>query len=371
MTIAVPGQPVAERILVAAVRRPSPPQQVLLHGPRGSGRHRAARAVAWALVDPGGDHDPDEVSLDISTVAASGTTIRLEDELEPALRDLASRPVVGARRVMIIDGAERLRPQEGADRILKILEEPPPLSHVILVTERLGDLTPTIRSRCMPVPFRTPGWRVIAAELEARGVPAADARARARADGLLALQVGPFEHRLRALGTDMGIATLEGTGSGAGLVHDIAQAMEAAAADHPSDDLERLRAEAAALEGKRGGRTAQKRAEDVARRQRRRLVTEGWGHVLDGVAAVYADALAVAVGAPGAVRHEDLVGRLGDAVHPEQRLAVEAGLEEIQRTRAGFRLNPLADLWVEGRLNRLALIRRGSTPPPRAPGAAR
>ncbi len=367
--VSVPGQPVAERILSASAERPSPPQQLLLHGPRGSGKRRAARAMAWALVDPSGVHEPSEESLDISTVSASGTTIRLQDELEPVLSDLASLPVVGQRRVMIIDGAERLRPQEGADRILKVLEEPPPLSHVILVTDHLTDLIPTIRSRCMLVPFRAPGWQVIAAALEAAGTDAADARARARADGLLALQVGPFERRLRGLGTELGMASLEDAGGGAALVHDIQSAMEDAAAEHPSDELERLRAEAAALEGKRGGKTAAKKADDEARRQRRRLVTEGWGHVLDGVAAVHADALAVAVGADAAVRHEELIDRLRAVAHPERQAELEARLQEIQRTRAGFRLNPMADLWVEGLLDRLAMLRRGGTPPRRSPGS--
>lgn len=367
--VEVPGQPLAERILSASAGRSAPPQQLLLHGPRGSGKRRAARAMAWALVDPGSPHDPAEESLDISTVSASGTTIRLQDELEPALADLASRPVVGARRVMIIDGAERLRPQEGADRILKVLEEPPPLSHVILVTDHLTDLIPTIRSRCMLVPFRTPGWQVIAADLEARGEPPVEARARARADGLLALQVGPFERRLRGLGTDLGMASLEAAAGGAALVHDIQAAMESAAAEHPSGELERLRAEAAALEGKRGGKTAAKNADDQERRERRRLVTEGWGHVLDGTAAVHADALAVCLGADHAVRHEELLERLRAVAHPERQVEIEARLQEIQRTRAGFRLNPLADLWMEGLLDRLAMLRRGGNPPRRSPGA--
>ncbi len=368
MTVPVPGQPLAERVLSAAASRPSPPPQMLLHGPAGAGKRRAARAMAWALVDPGGTHQPGEQSLDIATVAASGTTIRMADELEPALSALAARPVVGQRRVMIIDGAERLRPQDGADRILKILEEPPPLSHVILVTDRLADLIPTIRSRCMLVPFRSPGWRVIAERLEEAGVGPVDARARARADGLLALSMGPFERRLRVLGADLALASLEGTGGGAFLVHDIQEAMDQAAGEHPSDDLERLRAEAAALDGKRGGKTAAKRAVDEERRQRRRLVTEGWHHVLEGLLAVHADALAVAVGAEAAVRHEELLPRLRDLARPSRQVEIEDALGEIQRTAAGFALNPLADLWIEGLLGRLALLRRGTAPPAPAPG---
>ncbi len=369
MTVAVPGQPLAERVLSAAASRTSPPQQFLLHGPRGAGKRRAARSLAWALVDPASPHEASEESLDIATVQASGTTIRLEDELEPVLASLASRPVVGQRRVMIIDGAERLRPQEGADRILKVLEEPPPLSHVILVTDSISDLIPTIRSRCMLVPFRTPGWQVIAQQLEAGGEHPDAARARARADGLLALQVGPFERRLRELGSGLAMAALEGGASGSELVHDIQVAMDAAAADHPSAELERLRAEAAALEGKRGGKTAAKRADDEERRQRRRLVTEGWQHVLDAMAAVYADAMAVAVGAPGSMRDARLLSRLQPTARPERLPEIELGLAEIQRARTGLRLNPLADLWMEGLLDRLAIARRGGAVPPRAPGA--
>ena len=368
MTLEVAGQPLASRVLSAAVARPSPPQQLLLHGPRGAGKRRAARSVAWALVDPSGTHDPAEESLDIQTVAASGTTIRLQDELEPVLAGLASRPVVGERRVMIIDGAERLRPQDGADRILKVLEEPAPLSHVILVVDNLGDIIPTIRSRCMLVPFRTPGWRQIAALLEAQGEEAAVARARARADGLLALEMSPFDRRLRALGADLGLASLQGASEGSSLVHDIQAAMDESAADHHSAELDRLRAEAAALEGKRGGKTAAKRAVDEERRQRRRLVTEGWFHVLDGMAAVHADVLAAALGAGEAMRHVDRIDAIRGLAHPERAVEVEQALAEIQRARSGLRLNPLAELWVEGLLDRLAMLRRGQLPPRHAPG---
>ena len=367
-SVPIPGQPLAERVLSAAVDRPSPPQQLLLHGPAGAGKHRAARAFAWSIVDPGTPHDPDDQSLDIETVSASGTTIRIAEELEPALQALSARPVVGARRVMIIDAAERLRSQDGAARILKILEEPPPLSHIILITDHPSDLLPTIRSRCMSVPFRSPGWRVIAEELERRGDAPADARARARADGLLALQVGPFERRLRMLGGGLGMSALESAGGGPELVYDIKRAMDEAAAEHPSPELVQLRIAAAELDGKRGGKTAAKKAEDQAKRELRGLITEGWKHVLDGMTAVFADALAVSSGTTAAVRHDELSERLTAVAHPERRIEIEDCLGEVQRTRSGLALNPLADLWVEALLDRIAMIRRGTPLPGGAPG---
>ena len=54
--IAVPGQPLAERVLRAALARDAPPQQLLLFGPAGTGKRAAATEVAWALMDPAGAH---------------------------------------------------------------------------------------------------------------------------------------------------------------------------------------------------------------------------------------------------------------------------------------------------------------------------
>jgi hypothetical protein len=81
------------------------------------------------------------------------------------------------------------------------------------------------------------------------------------------------------------------------------------------------------------------------------------------------NALAVAVGASAVVRADQLRDRLTAVAHPEKAPMIEACLGEIQRTRAGFRLNPRADLGVEGLLDRLAMMRQGRGVPARAPGA--
>ena len=74
--IEVAGQPLAERILRAAVGGEGPAQQLLLFGPPGPGKRRAALDTAWALMDPAGAHARTQQALDLTVVKASGHQIR-------------------------------------------------------------------------------------------------------------------------------------------------------------------------------------------------------------------------------------------------------------------------------------------------------
>ncbi|HEX6183074.1 MAG TPA: DNA polymerase III subunit delta' [Pyrinomonadaceae bacterium] len=82
--------------------------------------------------------------------------------LVDAVRDLEResnfRPVEGSARVFIIEQAECLNPpaankDSAANALLKTLEEPPPTTHIVLITSRPAGLLPTIRSRCQTVRF--------------------------------------------------------------------------------------------------------------------------------------------------------------------------------------------------------------------------
>jgi DNA polymerase-3 subunit delta' len=67
----------------------------------------------------------------------------------------ASRPAMAARSVFVVGDAERMVSQEGADQaanaFLKLLEEPPPGTTLILTTSEPGALLPTIKSRVVSV----------------------------------------------------------------------------------------------------------------------------------------------------------------------------------------------------------------------------
>lgn len=67
----------------------------------------------------------------------------------------AMSPAMGRRKVFIVGDAERMVPQEGADMaanaFLKLLEEPPADTTIILTSSEAGALLPTIRSRVISV----------------------------------------------------------------------------------------------------------------------------------------------------------------------------------------------------------------------------
>ena len=68
-------------------------------------------------------------------------------------RQAALRPVLGGRRVFILDEAERMT-GEAPEAFLKFLEEPPPGTVVVLVLPGVRALPATVISRCQIVRFR-------------------------------------------------------------------------------------------------------------------------------------------------------------------------------------------------------------------------
>ena len=116
--------------------------------------------------------------------------------------------------MFVIERAETMNDQ-AANRMLKTLEEPPPFAHLVLLTDRLANVLPTIASRCQHVRFEAPTADELSARLQTRnGVPpaTADACARlARGDGdralALALGEGPA---LRGAAEDFARAALHG-----------------------------------------------------------------------------------------------------------------------------------------------------------------
>ena len=108
-------------------------------------------------------------------------------------------PIEGARKVIVLFDAERLRLNEAAaNKLLKTLEEPPPRAVIVLVTAGADQLLPTIRSRCQRVDFAFLGTESVAARAAGRAGVAPE-----RAE-LLARFAGGRLDRARALDGRLG-----------------------------------------------------------------------------------------------------------------------------------------------------------------------
>lgn len=80
------------------------------------------------------------------------TEIRVED-VRRTVSFFGSTAALGGFRVAIVDSAEELN-RNGANALLKILEEPPSQSLLLIVSHSPGRLLPTIRSRCRHLTLR-------------------------------------------------------------------------------------------------------------------------------------------------------------------------------------------------------------------------
>jgi DNA polymerase-3 subunit delta' len=180
------AQPHAAAVLGPAVQHATTPSHsYLFHGPAGSGKRALAREFAAALLVEGAS-SPGTVAErvrreshpDLTWVRASGAAEMLVGDIdEPVVAAASMTPFESARRVFVIEGAERMNDQ-AANRLLKTLEEPPPFAHLVLISDRLQDVLPTIASRCQRVRFDPPPPATIEASLE--GVEPERARACAR-----------------------------------------------------------------------------------------------------------------------------------------------------------------------------------------------
>ncbi|HMN67207.1 MAG TPA: hypothetical protein PKC28_01590, partial [Bdellovibrionales bacterium] len=83
-------------------------------------------------------------------VEPAGNNIKLE--AATAVLDFLSLQRVSRARVVIVEQAQLLNPQTG-NALLKVIEEPPPESHFILLVSEISQLLPTLRSRVQNVRF--------------------------------------------------------------------------------------------------------------------------------------------------------------------------------------------------------------------------
>jgi DNA polymerase-3 subunit delta' len=146
-----------------AVEHDRLPHALLFVGPAGVGKRAFAVELARALLcdRPSGAESCDRCPsclrvaagehLDVRVFEPEGTFVKIAQMRELA-REAFQTPFEGRRRILIVDDAHCLR-EEAANAILKTLEEPPPTTLIVLVTDQPYSMLATIRSRCRTLHF--------------------------------------------------------------------------------------------------------------------------------------------------------------------------------------------------------------------------
>jgi DNA polymerase-3 subunit delta' len=339
-----------------------PSHAYLFYGPGGAGKRSAARALAAEWLSHGSP-DPDRareraitgVHPDLTWVAPSGAHEILVGDVDgPVVAAASKTPFEAQRRVFVIERADEFG-DEAANRMLKTLEEPAPFVHLILLTDRLGEVMPTIRSRCQLVRFDAASPEQVAAETEAEGVSSSTALACARlalGDASRARELASTEgSALRAAAEAFARAALAGE---AGARRAWLPLLESVTAR--GEAVRETMEERAAAELELHSRKDQRRLltdwSERTKRARRRTETTALDLGLQLVSLWFSDLACLAWGAEDLVRHCDRLDELAADRGPDpQRL--RKAMELVEDTRVRFQLNVSEELACEALAYRL------------------
>lgn len=152
-----------KKILRRALEKGRLPNSMLFCGTEGIGKRSLAVELAKALNCQRKMDDACGVCRscktierasfpDVMIISPEKNVIKI-DRMRILKQTAYLKPMVGKKRVFIVVEAEKMN-EEAANSLLKILEEPPLFSHIVLVTSNPEIIKPTIKSRCQVLSFQ-------------------------------------------------------------------------------------------------------------------------------------------------------------------------------------------------------------------------
>jgi DNA polymerase-3 subunit delta' len=337
----------------------------LFHGPEGAGKRAAARALAAQLLAEGAT-DPESARArvesgahpDLTWVTPSGAhEILVSDIDQPVVAAASKTPFEAQRRVFVIERVDELG-DEAANRMLKTLEEPAWFVHLILTTDRLSDVLPTISSRCQLVRFDAPPIEQVAGSVEVLGASWETAMACARlslGDAQRARDLADEEGRaLREAGERFARTALHGEAAATRPWLDLL-AVVRAKGESIVRDLERKADADLELYPRKEQKRVQTEWSERIRRSRRRAETTALDMALQVSALWFSDLAALAWGAEDLVRNVDRVSELRADAGAESGSLLRA-VELIEETRRRFQLNVSEELACQALASRLEAV---------------
>jgi DNA polymerase-3 subunit delta' len=332
-------------LLENALASGEPSHAYLFYGPSGVGKSTVARRFGAALVSDG-HADAEDRALrglhpDLSEVDPEGrfTTI---DRVREIVRQAASRPFEGTRRVFILQ-ADTLNVQ-AANALLKTLEEPEGGAVFILLAASREGVLPTVVSRAQAVRFAPLPLKQLISFLVERGHPEEEARlagALGRGSVGLALRYAE-EEKLKELREVVFKAGLFLDGSFEerhGSVEEIMGKAEAVGA---------ARERAYRLMDSEEGVDQDRRVKESAKRAGRAARDEAVGEALELLALLYRDAAVVVAGVSELAANVDKVVEIRALVekHPGADWTGAARILGEERDKLTYNISPEAILEV-------------------------
>lgn len=176
----IPGNARIKKIIQTALQKEMLPNSLLFSGPEGVGKLETALEVAKALNCRQMKGDACGLCESCRAIAAGNfPDVLIQQPENHVLRVDPTRllkrmaylkPMSGGKRVFIVVEAEKMNP-EAANTLLKVLEEPPDFSYILLVTSNPHLILPTIISRCQVLKFVPVSQADILRELKSKGYP--------------------------------------------------------------------------------------------------------------------------------------------------------------------------------------------------------
>lgn len=152
-----------KKILRRALQKGRIPNSLLFCGPDGVGKKSLSLVLAKAMNCEKETDDACEacsscraisrgVFPDVMLISPENNMIKI-DQMRTLKQTAYLKPMVGKKRFFIVTEADRMN-DEAANSLLKILEEPPYFSLIILITSNPDMIKPTIQSRCQALSFQ-------------------------------------------------------------------------------------------------------------------------------------------------------------------------------------------------------------------------
>lgn len=162
----------ALELLKNAHRSARMPHALLIAGSPAAGSHRLALALADYLNGANAE-SLDTLRHPMCRVIRPGSKVRsiTIDAVRSVEPFLTLRAEPGETKLIIVQEADRLS-DDSANAFLKTLEEPPPQTLIILITELPGRLLPTILSRCIRLDMADTDSQIRLSEAQQRFLPA-------------------------------------------------------------------------------------------------------------------------------------------------------------------------------------------------------